>query len=109
MVEAKEKGIKSFVDRKPPEKNDTANEPKLRTTIKSKSFKHTSIEIDGVSFTFARQGIFVMKGVGKGDRTPQDWVNPVLDKMVPELADKIGEINADAIIKHALIKFNDLK
>ena len=31
-------------------------------------------------------------------RHPAPWFNPVLDETVPELADKIAEINADAVV-----------
>lgn len=63
-----------------------------------------------VRYRFPKQGIFVEKGVGRGypqnrianatslvknRRVPKPWYNPVLDKMVPELADKLGINLAD--------------
>jgi hypothetical protein len=32
-------------------------------------------------------------------RQPAEWFNPVLDQALPELADKLAEINADAVVK----------
>jgi hypothetical protein len=31
-------------------------------------------------------------------RQPAEWFNPVLEQALPELADKLAEINADAVI-----------
>jgi hypothetical protein len=60
--------------------------------------------------------VFVHKGVGRGYqiqsgmvhrvaktkstevRHPAEWFNPVLDQALPELADKLAEINADAVV-----------
>jgi len=95
---ARKKGIKSFVTR------SKENEPNLRDSVRSKLFRHYGKEIDGVSFTFARHGIFALKGKGPGTRQPKDWVFPVLDRHLPELADKIGEINADAILRSTVEK-----
>jgi len=36
--------------------------------------------------------------IGPGIRKPVEWFNPVLDKYVPELADKVVEMNADAVV-----------
>ncbi|MCW0483491.1 hypothetical protein [Gaoshiqia sediminis] len=98
VEDARKKGIKSFVTR------TTKNEPNLSDSVRSKLFRHYGEEIDGVSFTFARHGIFVLKGKGPGTRQPKDWVFPVLDRHLPELADKIGEINADAILRSTVEK-----
>lgn len=40
------------------------------------------------------------------NRKPVDWFNSILNQHVPELADKIAKINADAVInqEHILIK-----
>ena len=59
---ARKKGIKSFVTR------SKENEPNLRDSVRSKLFRHYGKEIDGVSFTFARHGIFALKGKGPGTR-----------------------------------------
>ncbi len=74
-------------------------DPRLKSSIRVRNFKHDRVEIDGVSITFARQGVFVAKGAGPGTRQPKDWINPVLDKEVPELADKLGELGADLALK----------
>jgi hypothetical protein len=46
------------------------------------------------------------KTSGTMNRHPAPWFNPVLENTVPELADKIAVINADAVINelHAKIK-----
>lgn len=73
---------------------------RLRQSLRDKYFNHEKTDaIDGVSITFARHGIFVLKGAGKGKRQPKDWLNPILDKQIPELADKIGEIQADEVLE----------
>lgn len=60
-----------------------------------------------------RHGVFVHKGVGRKypiqggqtinnpsgrARVAVEWFNPVLERYVPELADKLAEINANAAI-----------
>jgi len=35
---------------------------------------------------------------GPSRRQPAEWFNPVLDKHVPELADKVAKMNADAAV-----------
>lgn len=84
--------LQSKVIRKP-------DDPRLQGSIRAKTFKHDHVEIDGVSITYTRHGVFVAKGAGPGTRQPKDWINPVLDKEVPQLADKIGELGADLILK----------
>ena len=76
-----------------------------------------------VSIKFERHGVFVHKGVGRGYemqggmvvrtaksdesvfsksqgkvRLPYEWFNPVLERTLPELANKLAEINADAVL-----------
>ena len=36
--------------------------------------------------------------IGPGIRKPVEWFNPVLDKYVPELADNVAKMNADAAV-----------
>lgn len=88
---------------------------------------------EGVGFRIERHGVFVHKGVGNGyiisngvvirghkekhtgkaiphqttttmNRHPQDWFNPVMDRYVPELADKIAILNADAAINEMHVR-----
>jgi len=91
-------------------------EGKLVNSIKP-STKQTYGEIDTISFSFERHGIFVHKGVGRGwemtgklvnrtakgkmkngGRNSVEWFNPVIDRNAPILADRIAEVNADAIL-----------
>lgn len=70
-----------------------------------------------VAFKFERHGVFVHKGVGRGyvaagngfvnriakghqlkPRVAVEWFNPVLDQYLPELADRLAVINADATL-----------
>lgn len=91
-------------------------EGKLVNSIKP-STKQTYGEIDTISFSFERHGIFVHKGVGRGwemkgklvtrtakgkmkngGRNMVEWFNPVIDRNAPELADQIALVNADALL-----------
>ncbi len=91
-------------------------EGKLVNSIKP-STKQSFGEIDTISFSFERHGIFVHKGVGRGwkmngkfvSRTAQgkmqnggrnsvEWFNPVIDRNAPVLADQIAVVNADAVL-----------
>lgn len=96
------------------------NEYKLAASIRSKTREHSG-EIDSVTFSFERHGVFVHKGVGRGypirgrgtiknpsgkTRYAVEWFNPILDQTMPELANRIAEINADAVLNtgRAMIK-----
>lgn len=83
-------------------------EYKLAASIKHKTREQYG-EIYSISFSFEHHGVFVHKGVGRKypiegpepvknpsgkTRHSVEWFNPVLDRYVPELADKIAEINA---------------
>ncbi len=102
-------------------------EKKLEDSIKSITKKSYGV-IDRVTYTFERHGVFVHKGVGRGyemqggmvvrtakcedpatrqptwwgddprQRLPNEWFNPLLEQTLPELADKLAEINADAVL-----------
>ncbi|MBV5313608.1 MAG: hypothetical protein JZU47_09955 [Prolixibacteraceae bacterium] len=92
-------------------------EKKLASSINSKVGKDLGLA-NYVGFQFERHGVFVHKGVGRGyqsnglgfvrrtainpprgqQRIAVEWFNPVLDKYLPELADGIAEINADAAV-----------
>ena len=91
------------------------SEKKLEESIIGKTRKDFGI-IDRITYSFERHGVFVHKGVGRGyqisggmvqrtakskmtePRQPAEWFNPVLDQSLPELADKLAEINADAVL-----------
>ena len=87
-------------------------EGKLHKSINSK-LKQFDGRYDSASFSFERHGVFVHKGVGRGyplaggfitkaiNPTPRvavEWFNPVLNMHVPELADKIAEMDANAAV-----------
>jgi hypothetical protein len=97
-------------------------EGKLVNSIKP-STKQSYGEIDTISFSFERHGIFVHKGVGRGwemtgklvrrtakskmkngSRNVVEWFNPVIDRNAPELADQIAIVNADAVVNAAKLK-----
>lgn len=101
-------------------------EGKLANSIKSKTRKSFGL-IESVTFSFERHGVFVHKGVGRGyaargegfvvrtankrqpgqksrDRVAVEWFNPILDQHVPELADRIAKVNADAVINPSKMK-----
>ena len=91
-------------------------EGKLVNSIRP-STRQTLGEIDTITFSFERHGIFVHKGVGRGwkmtgklvtrtakgemkngGRNAVEWFNPVIDMNAPILADQIAEINANAVL-----------
>ena len=68
------------------------------------SIKKTAGVADRISFKFAKQGIFVEKGVGKSygitgpktatamlkrARSPKPWFNETMEKMIPQLAERL--------------------
>ena len=91
------------------------SEKKLDHSITGKTKRNFDV-VDRITFTFERHGVFVHKGVGRGYqmqggmvrrtakgpttevRHPAEWFNLVLDQALPELANKLAEINADAIV-----------
>jgi len=95
-------------------------EYKLAPSIKSGTRKQYG-QIFAVGFSFERHGVFVHKGVGRKypiegpepvkdpsgkTRHPVEWFNPILDRFVPELADKIAEINADLAVNATLMRIH---
>ena len=80
----------------------TQTEGKLANSIRSKTGKDYGV-IELVTFQFERHGVFVHKGVSSGHpisnpREATEWFNPILEKYIPELADRIADINADAAL-----------
>jgi len=93
------------------------SETKLHGSIKGSTSKQYGV-IDRASIIFERHGVFVHKGVGRGyqmqggtvirtaklpfpdprPRTAREWFNPILEQSLQELADKLAEINADAVV-----------
>ena len=88
------------------------SEGKLFQSIGTR-LKQGSGRYDSASFSFERHGVFVHKGVGRGyplsggfitktvNPTPRvavEWFNPVLNLHVPELANKITEMDANAAV-----------
>jgi hypothetical protein len=98
-------------------------ELKLSSSIKSKTKMDYGV-VDRVTISFERHAVFLHKGVGRGykimggmvvrtsksittkRRVPVDWFNPILAQTLPELADKIAEANADAVLNatHIMIR-----
>jgi len=93
------------------------SERMLRTSLNSKTKQNYGV-IDRVSIQFERHGVFVHKGVGNGykmqggtmirtakkpipdprSRVAVEWFNPILDQALPELADKLADIGANAVV-----------
>lgn len=105
---------KSFVMRH----NGDQREGKLANSINAQ-YKELYGETYGVSFKFERHGVFVQKGVGRGYKIPTkggsvvrtnkepaigrervavDWFNPIIEQYLPELANRLAEIRADAVL-----------
>ena len=88
----------------------TWSEGKLANSIQSKTGKDYGV-IELVTFKFERHGVFVHKGVSSkhkknNPRQASEWFNPTLEKYIPELADRIAEINADAAVNATRMKIN---
>lgn len=79
--------------------------------------------ITKIAFKFERHGVFVHKGVGRGyhasgtgfvnrtakwsqvrPRVAVEWFNPVLEAHLPELANRLAAINADAVVNATAMK-----
>lgn len=77
-------------------------------------------EIYRLGFSFAREGIFVHKGVGRGyvmrggvvfktsktpgiNRWPKPWFNPVVESFIPELEQIIKDYTETAIVNSTRI------
>ncbi|MCY1720153.1 hypothetical protein OU798_07355 [Prolixibacteraceae bacterium Z1-6] len=95
---------KSFVQR------PGRTEKKLHKSITSRTRKEFG-EIYSITFQFERHGVFVHKGVSRGhgvgnERTAFEWFNPVLEKHIPELANRIAEHNANAAVNATRMKIN---
>ena len=91
------------------------NELSLSKSIKSTTRKHMGA-IESISFVFERHGVFVHKGAGRGykvlggvitrvakspvtkTRQKKEWFNPALDKYLPELADRVATLHANAAV-----------
>jgi hypothetical protein len=82
-----------------------SNELHLRESLKLK-VKTRYGEAQSVGFTFARHGIFIERGVGRGvplakvatsNRTPKPWLGVVLPQAVEELADLVAQNYADDV------------
>ncbi len=107
---------KSFIIRK--RRSGKQKESKLFLSVNSRVHKDFGA-IDGVGFLFERHGVFVHKGVGRGykadgtvsvkhpsgnPRQPVEWFNPVVNKHIPELADRLAQISADAVLNAARLR-----
>lgn len=106
----------SFIIRK--RKVGKQKEFKLILSLDSRSHREFGA-IDGVGFLFERHGVFVHKGVGRGykadgsvsvkhpfgnPRVPVEWFNPIMQQKVPELADRLAQISADAVLNAARLR-----
>lgn len=97
------------------------SEKKLAVSIETKTRRDAG-EIDTITFSFERHGVFVHKGVSRGynmsgntvtrtakgpqtkPRVAVEWFNPVLDTYIPELADNLAKLNANAVLNTARVK-----
>ncbi len=103
------------------------SEKKLENSLRTRT-KLEYGAITSLTFLFERHGVFVHKGVGRGykmqggmvirtakvedpdtrqmlsrddrqrPRESFEWFNPIIQQTLPELANKLAEINADAVL-----------
>jgi hypothetical protein len=91
----------------------------LRRSIKNQ-YKYDYGEIYRIGFAFARHGVFVHKGVGRGyrmeggtvvktaktegfNRRPKPWFNPVIESFIPELDEIVKDYAENAIVNSVRI------
>lgn len=85
------------------------------------TFKYDHGEIFRLGFSFARHGVYVHKGVGRGyrmngevvvktarttegfNRKPKPWFNPVIESGMPELEQIVKEYTQTAIVNSTRI------
>lgn len=87
---------------------------KLRGSIRN-NYKYEFGEISRIGFSFAREGVFVHKGVGRGyvmkngvvvkiskapgfNRFPKPWFNKVIESFIPDLEKIITDYTDSAVI-----------
>lgn len=83
----------------------------LRKSLKT-SLKVTDLEVERVSFIFARHGIFLEHGVGKGRpkgsasarRFAKPWLRPVLEPELETLAELLADEYGDIIAAELVIR-----
>jgi hypothetical protein len=97
-------------------KSEQPNTRPLAPNLKTNTRKDIGAVIYSVGFKFPRHGVFVHKGVGRGwemvsgkvvrtakskmiaPREPKDWLNSEIDSGLEDLADKLVEMKADAVV-----------
>lgn len=92
------------------ERVQLANSIKLEKSLKSYIRKKGG-DIETVAFSFARHGIFLERGVGKGrpvnspqaNHAAKPWLAPTLPKAVQSLADLLADEYADIVALEARI------
>lgn len=81
----------------------------LYKSIKGKT-KGRGGDVDRITFSMARHGIFAMRGTGRGysmkngkagsgARPARDFYTPVIDETLPSLATQIAEVDANTVIR----------
>lgn len=119
-VEAKAKGKLSV-------STSTYSGELLRGFKASLKYSREGFEARGVSFRFARQGVFVAYGVGRGwnrrkdgsvqvtakhskkPRTPKDWIDSVIEQDIQDLGDIVGEYYGDKAMQDLLDQLDRIK
>lgn len=81
-----------------------AGEISLRASIKDR-IKRKDGEIESISYSFERHGIYLARGVGRGrkagsaaaKKAAKDWLTPELDLLLDDVADLIADGYADIV------------
>ena len=70
--------------------------------------------IEAVGFQFPRLGVYLEQGVfgglykkeaiARGKLRPQPWFNPVMEKRLPVLSEKIAKLNGDLVLNAIKLK-----
>lgn len=75
----------------------------IQTTI-SKCFLIADIFFEGANFVIQTQNSVSVRHPCGNPRVPKEWFNPVVNKYIPELANRLAQISADAVLNAARLR-----
>lgn len=87
---------------------NSPNKIPLRKALKSAlSKKHEMV--NKISYKMPRSAVFLHKGVSRGHginnpRQAKEWFNPVVEKNLPDLADRVADKCGDLVVNALQIK-----
>jgi hypothetical protein len=84
------------------------NKTPLRKALKSKLRKRFDL-INKISYSMPRSAVFLHKGVSRGHgkdnpRQAKEWFNPVVDKNIDDLAERVADGQGNLVVNALKIK-----